>query len=125
MTIGSVMTSTAVLLILVMGGAAWGWANAALVQRWYWLFIIVLIGLVILTVTRPQLAIFTGVVYSLGQGAFVGSISRVYETFYDGIVFQAVLATFAVFVGMLFLYATRIIKVTQKVRSVIIIANRR
>ena len=123
MTIGSVMTATSVLLVLVMGGAAWGRANAALVQRWYWLFFIVLIGLVILTVIRPQLAIFTGIVYSLAEGAFVGSISRVYETFFDGIVFQAVLATFAVFVGMLVLYATRIIKVTQKVRSVIIIAT--
>ncbi|MEA1902528.1 MAG: Bax inhibitor-1/YccA family protein [Actinomycetota bacterium] len=123
MTMGSVLTSTGTLLILVMAGAAWGWANAVLVQRWYWLFFIVLIGLVILTVTRPQFAIFTGAVYSLGQGAFVGSISKVYETFYDGIVFQAVLATFAVFVAMLFLYATRIVKVTQKVRSVIIIAT--
>ncbi len=53
----------------------------------------------------------------------LGSLSKVYETLYDGIVFQAFLATMAVFVAMLFLYATRIVKVTQKVRSVIIIAT--
>ena len=123
MSVGSVLISTAALLILVAGGAAWGWANAALVQRWYWLFFLLLIGLVIVTVSRPRFALLTGVLYALGQGAFIGSISKVYETFYDGIVFQALLATLAVFVAMLFLYATRIIKVTQKLRSVIIIAT--
>jgi uncharacterized YccA/Bax inhibitor family protein len=123
MTVGSVLVSTTVLLILVASGAAWGWANAALVQRWYWLFFIGLIVLVFMTVARPQMAVLTGVIYSLGQGAFLGSVSRVYEEFYDGIVFQALLATLAVFLAMLFLYATRIIKVSQRLRSVIIVAT--
>ena len=65
----------------------------------------------------------TGIVYSLGQGALVGSISKIYETFYEGIVFLALTATIAVFVGALLLYIFRIIKVTQKTRSVIIIAT--
>jgi uncharacterized YccA/Bax inhibitor family protein len=123
MTMGSVLMATVVLLALLVTGAFYGWANAVAVQRWYWAFVIGLIVLVILTVARPQLAAFTGIVYSLGQGAFVGSISKIYETFYDGIVFLALTATVAVFISMLFLYATRIIKVTQKTRSVIIIAT--
>lgn len=123
MTVGDVIARTGLLLLLVAGGAAYGWANAVQVQRWYWIFLIVLIGLVIATVARPQLAPITGVLYSLGQGAFVGSISRIYEEFYDGIVFLALTATVAVFVGMLALYGFRIIRVTQKTRSVIIIAT--
>jgi uncharacterized YccA/Bax inhibitor family protein len=123
MTAGSVLFSTTVLLVLVAAGATWGWANAALVQRWYWLFFFALVVLVILTVSRPQLAVVTGIFYAVGQGAFIGSLSRVYESFYDGIVFKALLATLAVFVAMLFLYATRIVKVTQRARSVIIIAT--
>ena len=123
MTMGSVIMSTLVLLVLMAGGAAYGWANAIAVQRWYWLFLIGLIVLVIATVANPKLAVVTGIIYALGQGAFLGSISKVYETWYDGIVFQALLATLAVFVSMLFLYATRIVKVTQKMRSVIIIAT--
>jgi uncharacterized YccA/Bax inhibitor family protein len=123
MTMGSVIGATLALLVLVAGGAAYGWANAVAVQRWYWLFFVVLIALVIATVANPRLAVVTGVVYSLGQGALLGSISRVYEEFYDGIVFQALLATLAVFLAMLFLYATRIVKVTQRMRSVIIIAT--
>jgi uncharacterized YccA/Bax inhibitor family protein len=123
MTIGSVAAATFFLLLLVVGGAVYGWVNAAAVQRWYWLFLIVLLVLVFATVARPKLAPFTGIVYSLGQGALVGSISKIYETFYEGIVFLALTATVAVFLGALALYAFRIIKVTQRTRSVIIIAT--
>jgi uncharacterized YccA/Bax inhibitor family protein len=114
MTVGSVLGATGVLLLLVGAGALWGWANAVLVQRWYWLFLLALLGLVFLTVARPALAILTGILYALGQGAFVGSVSKIYETLYEGIVFQALVATIAVFVAMLFLYGTRIVRVTER-----------
>jgi uncharacterized YccA/Bax inhibitor family protein len=123
MTIGTVAASTFFLLLLVVAGAVYGWANAVAVQRWYWLFLIVLLVLVFATVARPALAPFTGIVYSLGQGALVGSISKIYESFYEGIVFLALTATVTVFLGALALYAFRIIKVTQRTRSVIIIAT--
>lgn len=120
---GSVIGATFFLLLLVSGGAVFGWVNAATVWRWWWAITIALIVLVILTVTRPRLAPFTGLVYSLTQGALIGALSKQYEDFYDGIVFLALLATIAVFLAMLFLYATGIVKVTEKVRSVIIIAT--
>jgi uncharacterized YccA/Bax inhibitor family protein len=53
----------------------------------------------------------------------VGAISRAYETVYEGIVLHAILATFAVFTAMLFLYAYRVIKVTQRMRSTIVLAT--
>jgi uncharacterized YccA/Bax inhibitor family protein len=53
----------------------------------------------------------------------VGSISKIYESFYEGIVFLALTATLAVFVGALILYVFRVIKVTQRTSSVIIIAT--
>lgn len=123
MTIGSVIGATFFLLLLVAGGATYGWANADTIWRWWWAFAIGMLVLVFLTVANPRLAAFTGIVYSLVQGAFVGALSKQYETFYDGIVFLALTATVAVFLGMLFLYATGIVKVTEKVRSVIIIAT--
>lgn len=123
MTIGLVIGATFFLLLLVSGGAAFGWVNAATVWRWWWAITIALIVLVILTVTRPRLAPFTGVFYSVTQGALIGALSKQYEDFYDGIIFLALLATIAVFLSMLFLYATGIVKVTEKVRSVIIIAT--
>jgi uncharacterized YccA/Bax inhibitor family protein len=120
---GSVAAATFFLLLLVVAGAVYGWANAVAVQRWYWLSLIVLLVLAFATVARPALAPFTGIVYSLWQGALVGSISKIYETFYEGIVFLALTATVAVFLGALALYVFRIIKVTQRTRSVIIIAT--
>lgn len=123
MTIGSVIGATFFLLLLVSGGAILGWVNAATVWRWWWAIAIGLIVLVFLTVSRPLLAPFTGIVYSVTQGALIGALSKQYETFYDGIVFLALLATISVFLAMLFLYATGIVKVTEKVRSVIIIAT--
>ena len=123
MTVGSVVGATFVLLLLVAGGALYGWENASTIWRWWWAVGIGLLVLVLLTVFRPRLAPVTGIVYALAQGAFVGALSKQYETFYDGIVFLALTATVSVFLGMLFLYATGIIKVTEKVRSTIIIAT--
>jgi uncharacterized YccA/Bax inhibitor family protein len=44
----------------------------------------------------------------------VGVASRYYDAAYDGIVLQAVLATLSVFLVMLVLYTTRIVKVTPR-----------
>ena len=72
------------------------------------------------TAFQPKLARVTGPLYALTMGAFVGSLSRAYSTFYDGIVLQAILATAAVFVVMLVLFTTRTIKVTNRLRSTVI-----
>ncbi|REK40332.1 MAG: hypothetical protein DWQ20_02105, partial [Actinobacteria bacterium] len=80
-------------------------------------------GVLIATGIRPQWARVTGPVFALAEGVLVGAISSIYETFYDGIVVQAILATLAVFVAMLFLYANRIIRVTQRLRSTVVLAT--
>ena len=72
---------------------------------------------------RPQLAKYVAPVYALGQGFAVGAISAYYETFFNGIVIQAVGATLGVFAVMLVLYRTRIIRVTERFRRVIVLAT--
>ena len=78
---------------------------------------------VIVAMRKPNLAKILGPVYALAYGFAVGAISKGYETFYDGIVVQAVLATASVFMVMLVLYRTRIIKVTDKFRRTVIFAT--
>ena len=56
-------------------------------------------------------------------GVVVGAISKVYEVEFDGIVLQAVGLTVAVFGIMLFLYASRIIKVTERMVMGIVAAT--
>ena len=78
---------------------------------------------VIALMFRPQWAKFVAPVYAVGQGFAVGAISRYYETFFSGIVLQAAGATLGVFAVMLLLYQTRIIKVTEKFRRVVVLAT--
>ena len=52
----------------------------------------------------------------------LGAISAAYNLQFNGIVLQAVLATLAVFATMLFLYATRLVKVTDRFRRITLFA---
>ena len=71
-------------------------------------------GLAMVTIFKPRLALFTGPIYAVAEGIVLGAISHAYNAQFDGIVLQAVLATMAVFAVMLFLYATRIVRVTKR-----------
>ncbi len=57
--------------------------------------------------------------YALLEGLFIGAISAMYNTIYNGIVLQAVGLTFSVGIGMYFLYSFRIIRATEKFRSIL------
>jgi uncharacterized YccA/Bax inhibitor family protein len=52
--------------------------------------------------------------YAVVEGAFVGLVSKLFESFYNGIVLQAVVATFGVFFLMAVLYKARVIRATPK-----------
>jgi uncharacterized YccA/Bax inhibitor family protein len=56
------------------------------------------------------------VVYAVVEGIFVGMVSKTYQEFlgYDGIILQAVVATFGVFFLMAVLYRARVIRATPK-----------
>ncbi len=61
--------------------------------------------------------------YALAEGFFVGTVTAMYAAAYNGIVFQAVSLTIGMLFIMLFLYQARIIVVTQRLRSGIIMAT--
>jgi uncharacterized YccA/Bax inhibitor family protein len=135
MTVNGTITATLVLFVIFMIAAAFGWGaadgptvtNEAGQQVDTYQFpaiatlgIIIGFVAVIASYFKPQLAKWLGPVYSIGYGFAVGAISKGYETLYDGIVLQAAGATVAVFAVMLVLYRTRIIKVTEKYRRIVI-----
>lgn len=128
MTVRGVASATAILLGLLLISAAFGWAAvpAAVEGEPVEFPGIALIGVlvgfvaVIACVFKPHLARFLAPVYALAQGYFVGAISKAYENYQDGIVVQAAGATVAVFAVMLFLYSSRIIKVTDRFRRIVI-----
>ena len=138
MTVNGTIGKTAVLFVLLLLSAAAGWANTGapeVVERngelvynytiptLAWVGMFVGVGLVFLLMFKPHLAKFIAPAYAIAQGFFLGALSKMYETFYDGIVVQAAGATIAVFGVMLFLYRARIIKVTERFRTIVVSAT--
>lgn len=79
--------------------------------------------LAIFTVMKPEKSPITAPIYALVEGIFVGAISAMYSTVYDGIIMQAVGLTLSILLIMLLLYKTGIIKATAKFKKGIIIAT--
>lgn len=81
-------------------------------------------GLAIAMCIKMTWAKYLAPAYGICEGLFLGAISAMVSTAFKGkapfIVMQAVLLTFGVAVAMWTLYRFRIIKVTQKVRMIII-----
>ncbi len=57
-------------------------------------------------------------VHAVLQGAFLGAVSVTFNTYYDGIVSTAVLATLSTFAGMFIAWKVGFIKVTSKSRRI-------
>ncbi len=135
MTINGTITASLVLLTLLLVSASFGWSAVDTVvdpvtgeavptlPALAFVGILVGFGAVMLSMFKPNLAKIFGPVYAIAYGFAVGAISKGFETFYNGIVLQAVLATASVFAVMLVLYRTRIIKVTDKFRRAVIFAT--
>ena len=130
MTMGGAMSATGVLFVVLLAFGAVGWAATPTspvgeVQFPGWLLLPLFgaLGVAFLTIFKPHLARFTSFGYAALEGLVLGSISRVYDAQWNGIVVQAVLLTAAVFFGMLLLYSTHIIKVTDRMRRMVIVAT--
>lgn len=61
--------------------------------------------------------------YSILQGLFVGSVSAIYNYKYPGLPVQAVALTALVTLVMFLVYRYKIIKVTSKLRTVVVVAT--
>jgi uncharacterized YccA/Bax inhibitor family protein len=130
MTVGGTISATGVLLVILLASAVVGWQtgpdNQGEVRGFPALALVgVLVGFacVIAIFFRPMWARVLAPVYAVAEGFFLGVISKAYESYQNGIVLQAVGATLGVFAVMLVLYRTRIIKVTDRFRTVVITAT--
>ena len=126
MTMNGTMSATAVLFALLLLGGIVGWRQVSVVEKqaqfpsWSVLAIIIAIGAMLVTNFRPRLARITGPVYAIAEGLLLGAISHAYDIAYKGIVVQAVGATTAVIGVMIFLQRTRIVRVTDRLRRIVL-----
>lgn len=140
MTVGGTMAATAVLWILLLASGAWAFSQVTTTENpaydellnpnvaeylvdypsWMPLLGFVGFGLALVIAFVPKMARFLSPLYALAYGVLLGWISALYEAQFSGIVLQAVGATLGVFGVMLFLYGTRIIKVTKRFAMIVI-----
>lgn len=128
MTANGAMSATLFLMVLLVAAATFGWSSvqtigvgeAVTFPSWAMIALIVGFVSVLVATFKPTTARFLAPVYALAEGAVVGAISKVFNIQYPGIVLQAVGATIGVFVVMLTLYRTGILRVTDKFRRIVI-----
>lgn len=122
MTLDDVVVKTVTLLgiVGVTGAATWALLPDQLLgMAWIGGAVIGLVLGLIISFSRmanPALVI----AYSVVEGAFLGAVSKTFNTLYDGIVLQAVVATFGVFFLMAMLYRSRVIRATPKFTKIMI-----
>jgi len=129
MTMKGVTTATGFLFVLLLASAMVGWglvtAPDGSVQFPGWMMGATLLGFGLLMAAyfKPAYAKFLGPAYAIVEGVIVGAVSKLYESQFDGIVMQATLATIGIFFGMLAVYTTGLIKVTDKFRRGVMAAT--
>jgi uncharacterized YccA/Bax inhibitor family protein len=127
MTANGTFAKTFVLFLLVLAGGAVGWSQVSLgpadqveIPGWTWIFLIGAFITAMVCIFKPKASPFLAPLYAVMEGVFLGALSKAFEVRWDGIVFQAVLATVGVFFATLALYVFGVVKVTKRFAMVVI-----
>lgn len=127
MTKNGVIAKTATLFGIMLIASALSWYKAVTAPAFAGMMMTVgafggLVVAIILAFKR-ELAGYLTPLYAVLEGLFVGAFSCYFEAEFPGIVYQAVLGTFAVLFSVLALYASRVIVVTERLRGIIFSAT--
>jgi len=130
MTVAGTTFKLFVLLLALVAGGSWGWSSATTsvttdlgsgyanttvtIPGGFWLASFAAFGVAMFLVFNPRRAALLAMIYAVLQGYCLGAISAMFDAQTEGIVGAAILSTVCVFIVSLFLYATRIVKPTQK-----------
>jgi uncharacterized YccA/Bax inhibitor family protein len=130
MTERGTMNKFFLLSLLVVASASFTWSayyQGKDVSTWMWVGGIGGFVVALVTIFKPMWASITAPIYALLEGLFVGAISAVFSNAFEkvapGIIMQAVGLTFGVVISMFVLYRFKIIKATQKFKSIVVTAT--
>lgn len=121
MTVSGAVNKTLILTGLLLLTALYSYANPSSLFVWGGAIggLIMVVAMSFKQKWSPTLA----PVYALLEGLFVGSVTSIYAAAFAGIIFPAIMLTIAILLMMLFLYKAKVIKVTQKFRSGVMMAT--
>ena len=129
MTFGGTLNKFGFLFLMVMATAFYVWNEASVGNGIQGYMIGGMIGGLVVAIVlmfKPQLAQYLAPAYALLEGLVIGGISSMYNNAFDavapGIVTQAVILTFGTAIAMYLLYTFRIIRVTERFRSIMFAA---
>lgn len=130
MTVKGTIQKFGFLFLMVMGTSFYSWkeyAEGGNVTPLIWIGAIGGLAIAITLAFKPMWSPWLAPLYALLQGLFIGAISSMYNTVFaesaPNIIINAVGLTFGVAAAMYLLYSFRIIKATEKFKSVIISAT--
>ena len=129
MTVAGTIGKSVILLVLLTMTAGWVWsrfyAEGTVEAITPYMIGGVIGGLVFALAAsfKPNWSPIAAPLYAICEGLAIGGFSAMFELHYHGIVIQAVGLTLAVAFSMLGLYSTGVIKVTDRLRRMVIAAT--
>lgn len=113
MTIGGTVNKTFLTLMILVGSAYYSWTYISITNVLAFPSVIVAFIVGIITIRKKEWAPVTVPIYGVLQGIFLGIISNVFNSLYDGIVITAISYTLCILFALLSLYRLRIIKPSE------------
>jgi uncharacterized YccA/Bax inhibitor family protein len=125
MTFDDVVTKTAITMAILIAAAGLSWVFMPKGLYFPAMVLSGLVGFVAVLVVSFRRKVSPGLVlaYAAIEGVFIGMISKLFENFYEGIVVQAVIGTFAAAGVTLAAYKFFNIRVTPKFTKIVVIST--
>jgi uncharacterized YccA/Bax inhibitor family protein len=126
MTLKGTMNKFGVMIMLMFASTLFAWSQFYKGSDPKPLMMIGVFGglaLAVVMMFKMKWASFLAPAYAILEGLFVGSVSAMYDYLYPGLPMQAIALTLLVTLIMFLIYRYKIIKVTSKLRTVIVVAT--
>ena len=128
MTLQGTATKSLLLIMLTVFSASFTW-NAVASGNTAILGPATLVGgiggfiVALITIFKPKVSPYTGPIYAVLEGLLLGGISSLYNQRFQGLPLQAVALTFGVFMALLIVYRTGLIRATENFRLGVVAAT--
>ena len=120
MTVEDTVVKTILVFAILIGAAVVGWNFASPLTLWGGLIGGLVLGLVNTFKKVPSPALIVG--YALLEGLFVGSLSMIFNSMWDGIVTEAVIGTLGVIGVTLFLFLSGRFRSSARMTKIVTVA---